>query len=118
MRVVDNDTGRDVPDGEVGELWTRSHQNSIGYWNNPDATAAAFTDDGWFKTGDAGFMEDGFVFLHDRVKDMIVSGGENVYPAEVEKDRKSVVKGKSVSVRVDLGGCRLLKIKKTRNIHK
>src|SRR3546814_9992637 len=89
MRVVDNDTGRDVPDGEVGELWTRSHQNSIGYWNNPDATAAAFTDDGWFKTGDAGFMEDGFVFLHDRVKDMIVSGGENVYPAEVENALRS-----------------------------
>src|SRR3546814_20790379 len=86
MRVVDNDTGRDVPDGEVGELWTRSHQNSIGYWNNPDATAAAFTDDGWFKTGDAGFMEDGFVFLHDRVKDMIVSGGENVYPDAGEND--------------------------------
>jgi len=84
MRVVDTDTGEDVPEGQVGELWTRSHQNSVGYWNNPDATAAAFTEDGWFKTGDAGYMRDGFVFLHDRVKDMIVSGGENVYPAEVE----------------------------------
>jgi long-chain acyl-CoA synthetase len=56
-----------------------------GYWNNPDATSAAITPDGWFKTGDAGFFdEDGFIFLHDRVKDMIVTGGENVYPAEVE----------------------------------
>ncbi len=56
-----------------------------GYWNKPEATAAAFTDDGWFKTGDAGYLdEDGFVFLTDRVKDMIVSGGENVYPAEIE----------------------------------
>src|SRR5690606_18980123 len=84
MRVVDTDTGEDVPDGVVGELWTRSHQNTIGYWNNPEATAAALTDDGWFKTGDAGYIEDGYVFLHDRVKDMIVSGGENVCPAEVE----------------------------------
>ncbi|HLT15942.1 MAG TPA: long-chain-fatty-acid--CoA ligase [Acidimicrobiales bacterium] len=84
MRVVDTDTGEDVPDGVVGELWTRSHQNTIGYWNNPEATAAALTEDGWFKTGDAGYIEDGYVFLHDRVKDMIVSGGENVYPAEVE----------------------------------
>jgi len=85
LRVVDTDTGHDVAVGEVGELWTRSHQNSVGYWENPDATAAAFTEDGWFKTGDAGFLdEEGYVFLHDRVKDMIVSGGENVYPAEVE----------------------------------
>ena len=56
-----------------------------GYWNNPEATAEAITPEGWFRTGDAGFLDaDGFVFLHDRVKDMIVSGGENVYPAEVE----------------------------------
>ena len=85
MRVVDNATGEDVALGQVGELWTRSHQNMAGYWNNPEATAQATTPDGWFKTGDAGFVDaDGFVFLHDRVKDMIVSGGENVYPAEVE----------------------------------
>ena len=57
----------------------------LGYWNNPEATAAAITADGWFKTGDAGYLDDdGFLYLHDRVKDMIVSGGENVYPAEVE----------------------------------
>jgi long-chain acyl-CoA synthetase len=56
-----------------------------GYWNNPEATAQAVTGDGWFKTGDAGYLDpEGFVFLHDRVKDMIVTGGENVYPAEVE----------------------------------
>jgi long-chain acyl-CoA synthetase len=84
MRAVDAE-GNDVPTGKVGELWTRSHQNMAGYWNNPEATAQAVTADGWFKTGDAGFLDaDGFVFLHDRVKDMIVSGGENVYPAEVE----------------------------------
>ena len=85
LRVVDPQTGEDRALGEVGELWTRSHQNMAGYWNNPDATAAAITPDGWFRTGDAGYADDdGYLYLHDRVKDMIVSGGENVYPAEVE----------------------------------
>jgi long-chain acyl-CoA synthetase len=85
VRVVDSSTGEDVPVGQVGELWTRSHQNMAGYWNNAAATAEAITPDGWFKTGDAGYLDgDGFIFLHDRVKDMIVTGGENVYPAEVE----------------------------------
>jgi acyl-CoA synthetase (AMP-forming)/AMP-acid ligase II len=56
-----------------------------GYWNNPEETAKAITEDGWFRSGDAGYLtEDGYLYLHDRVKDMIVSGGENVYPAEVE----------------------------------
>jgi len=85
VRIVDASTGQDVPVGEVGELWTRSHQNMAGYWNNPTATAEAVTPDGWFRTGDIAYMDaDGYVYLHDRVKDMIVSGGENVYPAEVE----------------------------------
>jgi long-chain acyl-CoA synthetase len=83
VRVVD-DAGADVADGEVGELWVRSVQVMKGYWNRPDETAAALTPDGWFKTGDAGYRRDGYLYLHDRVKDMIVSGGENVYPAEVE----------------------------------
>jgi long-chain acyl-CoA synthetase len=86
LRIVDPDTEQDQPRGEVGELWVRTVQNMKGYWNNPEATAKTFTEDGqWFKTGDAGFLdEEGYVFLTDRVKDMIVSGGENVYPAEVE----------------------------------
>jgi len=85
MRIVDPDTGRGRARGEVGELWTRSVQNMKGYWNRPEDTAAALTPDGWLRTGDAGFMDaDGYLFLTDRVKDMIVSGGENVYPAEVE----------------------------------
>ena len=85
VRIVDAETGEDAPVGEVGELWTRSHQNMKGYWNNPEATADAVTPDGWFRTGDAGYCDaDGYLYLHDRVKDMIVSGGENVYPAEVE----------------------------------
>jgi len=85
MVIVDPDTGRARPSGEVGELWTRSVQNMKGYWNKPEETRRAFTEDGWFKTGDAGFTDaEGYVFLTDRVKDMIISGGENVYPAEVE----------------------------------
>jgi long-chain acyl-CoA synthetase len=85
FRVVDAESGQDVEVGTVGELWTRSHQNMKGYWNNEEATTQAVTPDGWFKTGDAGYTDaDGFIFLHDRVKDMIVTGGENVYPAEVE----------------------------------
>jgi len=85
LRAVDPSTGEDQPLGAVGELWTRSAQNMKGYWRSPEATAATITADGWLKTGDAGYLDaDGFVYLHDRVKDMIVSGGENIYPAEVE----------------------------------
>jgi len=85
LRIVVTDTGEDAPQGEVGEIWVRSPQVMKGYWNMPEATAEAVTADGWFKTGDAGYVdEDGYVYIHDRVKDMIVSGGENVYPAEVE----------------------------------
>jgi long-chain acyl-CoA synthetase len=84
VRIVDA-AGEDVSDGQVGELWTRSVQNMAGYWNNPAATAAVLTPDGWFRTGDAGYRDaEGFLYLHDRVKDMIVTGGENVYPIEVE----------------------------------
>lgn len=84
IRVVDGN-GDDVPAGTVGELVTRSRQNMRGYWNDPAATAATVTADGWLRTGDAGYVDDaGYVFLQDRVKDMIVSGGENVYPTEVE----------------------------------
>jgi len=83
LRIVDPE-GVDAPDGEVGEIWTRSGQNMKGYWNLPEATAEVITQDGWLRTGDAGYLKDGYLYLHDRVKDMIVSGGENVYPAEIE----------------------------------
>jgi long-chain acyl-CoA synthetase len=85
LRIVDAPTGDVLPPGAVGEVWTRSGQNMLGYWNKPAETSAVLDGDGWFRTGDAGWVtEDGYLFLHDRIKDMIVSGGENVYPAEVE----------------------------------
>ncbi len=85
LRIVDSATGEDLPPGAVGEVLSRSHQNMLGYWNKPDETAAVLDEEGWFRTGDAGWLsEEGYLFLHDRIKDMIVSGGENVYPAEVE----------------------------------
>ena len=85
LRIVDSATGEDLPPGAVGEVLSRSDQTMLGYWNKPEETAAVIDADGWFRTGDAGWLsEDGFLFLHDRIKDMIVSGGENVYPAEVE----------------------------------
>ena len=84
LRIV-GDGDAECETGEVGEIWIRSPQVMTGYWNMAEETAAAITDDGWFKSGDAGYLdEDGYLYIHDRVKDMIVSGGENVYPAEVE----------------------------------
>ncbi|MET0459432.1 MAG: long-chain-fatty-acid--CoA ligase [Ilumatobacteraceae bacterium] len=85
LRIVDPDTRQDVEVGTVGEIWVRSPQVMKGYWNNDAATREAVDADGWFRSGDAGFLDaDGYLYIHDRVKDMIVSGGENVYPAEVE----------------------------------
>jgi acyl-CoA synthetase (AMP-forming)/AMP-acid ligase II len=85
LRVVDADD-KEVPTGEIGEVWIKSPGNMVGYWNMPEATAAALTPDGWFKSGDAGYLDgDGYLFIADRVKDMIISGGENIYSIEVER---------------------------------
>jgi long-chain acyl-CoA synthetase len=85
VRVVDTVTGEDVAQGEVGEIWIRSPMVMKGYWNMPEATEDAIRPGGWFRSGDAGYVDaDGYLYMYDRVKDMIVSGGENVYPAEVE----------------------------------
>lgn len=85
IRVVDPLTGDTCPTGERGEVWTRSNQQMIGYLGNPDATADTITEDGWLRTGDAGYLDaDGYLFLTDRLSDVIVTGGENVYPVEVE----------------------------------
>jgi len=83
VRVVDADDV-EVPRGEIGEIAVRGPMVMKGYWNQPEQTEAALRG-GWMHTGDAGYMDDeGFVFLVDRVKDMIISGGENIYSAEVE----------------------------------
>ncbi|NNE11653.1 MAG: long-chain fatty acid--CoA ligase [Ilumatobacter sp.] len=83
FRIVD-EQGDDCGPGEVGELWVAGPHITPGYWNRPDATAEAF-EGRWLKTGDAARMDDeGFVYIVDRWKDMYISGGENVYPAEVE----------------------------------
>jgi acyl-CoA synthetase (AMP-forming)/AMP-acid ligase II len=84
LRIADAD-GTAVPTGEIGEVWIRSPSTMIGYWNKPEATADVITDDGWFRSGDAGRLDgDGYLYIEDRVKDMIISGGEIVYPAEIE----------------------------------
>jgi long-chain acyl-CoA synthetase len=83
VRVVD-EQGHEVPLGTVGEVAVRGANVMLGYWNKPEQTAAAVRD-GWMHTGDGGRMdEDGYLYIVDRMKDMIVSGGENVYSAEVE----------------------------------
>jgi acyl-CoA synthetase (AMP-forming)/AMP-acid ligase II len=84
LKIIDA-AGASLPVGEVGEVATRSTGNMAGYWRLDEATAATIDAEGWLRTGDAGYMdEDGYLFIHDRVKDMIISGAENIYPAEVE----------------------------------
>ncbi len=83
IRII-GESGEPLPQGEIGQIAVKGPITMLGYWNKPDVTAETILD-GWVMTGDAGYMdEEGFVFLMDRVKDMIVSGGENVYSAEVE----------------------------------
>lgn len=84
LRIVDGE-GRDLPSGTTGEILVRGPFVMRGYWNRPEETARAVDGDGWLHTGDAGMVDaDGYVFVQDRIKDMIVTGAENVYPAEVE----------------------------------
>ena len=86
LRVADPVSGRPLGPREVGEVWLRGPNVTPGYFNRPAETAAALTPDGWLRTGDGGYVdEEGFLFLTDRIKDMVVSGGENVYPVEVEE---------------------------------
>jgi acyl-CoA synthetase (AMP-forming)/AMP-acid ligase II len=83
VKVVDPD-GNEVPRGTVGEIVCSGDHVMLGYWNKPQETAAAVRD-GWMHTGDGGYMDErGYVFVVDRIKDMIITGGENVYSAEVE----------------------------------
>lgn len=85
IRVVDPETGNQLPPGESGEVWVHSNQNMTGYLNRPQATAETITADDWVRTGDIGRLDtDGYVYIEDRIKDMIITGGENVYGPEVE----------------------------------
>ena len=82
---IGDDQGRELARGDIGEIQVRGPGVTPGYWHDPEATAAAFTKSGWFRTGDAGRMaSDGTIYVVDRIKDMFISGGENVYPAEIE----------------------------------
>lgn len=84
IKIIDKE-GNTLPPEEVGEVATRSTSNMAGYWKNEAATGATIDADGWLRTGDAGYLDaDGYLYIHDRVKDMIISGAENIYPAEVE----------------------------------
>jgi fatty-acyl-CoA synthase len=81
---IEDENGHSLLPGEIGEICIKSPANMIGYWKLPEETAKTLRN-GWVHSGDAGYMdEDGYVYIHDRIKDMVVSGGENIYPAEVE----------------------------------
>jgi acyl-CoA synthetase (AMP-forming)/AMP-acid ligase II len=85
VRIVAPD-GTVQPSGQSGEIQLKGAMVMAGYWNRPEDTAAAFTTDGWLRTGDVGYIDDeGYIFIVDRVKDMVISGGENIYCAEVER---------------------------------
>ncbi len=84
LAILDED-GHALPTGAIGEVAIRSPTNMLGYWNRPEETAKTLIGGGWLRTGDVGLIDaDGYLFLKDRMKDMIITGGENVYPAEVE----------------------------------
>jgi acyl-CoA synthetase (AMP-forming)/AMP-acid ligase II len=84
LKIVAPDGTAELAVGEIGELWARGPQIVKGYWNQPEATAATFVD-GWVRTGDlARLDEDGFLYIVDRAKDMVIRGGENIYSIEVE----------------------------------
>jgi long-chain acyl-CoA synthetase len=85
VKIASSD-GQDLPTGEIGEIVCKSDRVMTSYWNRPEATAEA-TRDGWYLSGDAGYLDDeGFLYVVDRIKDMVVSGGENIYPVEIENE--------------------------------
>lgn len=86
IRISQSETGEILSDGEVGDVQLRGPNVFKGYWRQPEKTFDSFTADGWFKTGDLGFREsDGYITLCGRSKDLIISGGLNIYPPEVER---------------------------------
>ncbi|MBZ4558568.1 long-chain fatty acid--CoA ligase [Mycobacterium avium subsp. hominissuis] len=108
IRIVDPDSGAELPTGRSGEVWVRSNQNMSGYLNRAEATAETITADGWVRTGDVGRLDaDGYVYIEDRLKDMIITGGENVYGPEVESvliEHPAVVDAAVIGVPDDFWG--------------
>ncbi|MGV0740505.1 AMP-binding protein [Mycobacterium syngnathidarum] len=99
IKIVDPDTLEEVRAGASGEIWVRAPHLSLGYLGNPSATAEAFLPDGWYRTGDLGAVDDdGFLYIRDRLKDMIISGGENIYCVEVESVLTTVEGVRSAAV--------------------
>ena len=86
IRIADATTGESLPRGAIGEFCTRGYSVMTGYWNEPEQTAAAIDGDGWMHTGDLAVMaDDGYVNIVGRIKDMVIRGGENIYPREIEE---------------------------------
>ena len=84
-RLCSSKYGEVVLRGEEGEIWTRGYNVMLGYWNDPEKTNEAITPDGWMRTGDLGILDDeGYCRITGRIKDVIITGGENVYPSEIE----------------------------------
>jgi acyl-CoA synthetase (AMP-forming)/AMP-acid ligase II len=82
--AIFDDEGKRLPDGVDGNICVRGPNVMLGYWRNPEATGETFFDDGWLRSGDIGQMRDGLLFLASRKRDMIIRGGENIYPLEIE----------------------------------
>ncbi|HXL22015.1 MAG TPA: AMP-binding protein [Candidatus Dormibacteraeota bacterium] len=99
VKIVDRDTGEPMPCGETGELWVRGYLVMKGYYNKPEATREAITDDGWLRTGDLASQDaDGYLKIRGRKKEMMIRGGENIYPREVEEFLRSHPKISDVAV--------------------
>ena len=107
LKVCDPETGESLAQGKTGEIWMQSGAVMDGYWRRDDASSEVLVD-GWYKTGDAGFLdENGFLYVCDRIKDMIISGGENIYPAELENimaDHPAVMESAVIGVPDDKWG--------------
>jgi acyl-CoA synthetase (AMP-forming)/AMP-acid ligase II len=106
--VILDVNGNQLRTGEVGEIATRSASNMVGYWKLPEATMHTLDANNWLRTGDAGYMDkDGYLYIHDRIKDVIISGGENIYPAEIESaicDHPDVAEAAVVGVPDEIWG--------------
>jgi long-chain acyl-CoA synthetase len=85
IRIIDPATLAELGDSQAGEIWYKSPQRGLGYWKRPEVTSEKFREDGWYRTGDVGYVKDGYIYISDRLDDLIISGAENIYPAEVER---------------------------------